>query len=445
MLNWLQQFPGMLQDNRRCLIILIIICFFFSLYELLADLQIPQTPMSMSSVPKAIYQVSTDVREFLPKFRQQYRALLREATYLPDEAARKFVHDTIVKRFNPHHPQKLDQRYWGTDYFRSKFDLEKVKKRSKKIATKLHQLERINREGSSEDIQHVLMRTYGRAGHRRRALLSALLRPGEDELPQDDTALSNIIDSQIAAQLDATRDIDIARAPDVSKRQRRGHKQLLMFLATQQKHNPMESLRGKIRSLAPKLPERNAWGRKLAEKRKENMKREWWANLLERVLPPLPEYEFDRLEALAKGEQPTEDLRPRRKEATSSNSDQLNDDIERMKRFMVPARVNINHWEKEMNNREGDDSLPRSLRVRTMRRIYGMIWSNSAKMVQDENTKEYIITWGGERSPAATGEMTKPTSKDAEFFSMLGEGVNTDVKDKRIKKFISRQQKKIAR
>ncbi|KAG4030707.1 hypothetical protein MFRU_011g01630 [Monilinia fructicola] len=398
----------------------------------------------MSSVPKAVYKVSNDVREYLPKFRQQYRALLRESTYLPDPAARSYVHNLIVKRYNPPNPQKLNPKYWGTDYFRSRIDLKKLLKRSKKTSQKLHLLERVNREGSSKDLQNVLLRTYGRAGERRRELLSQLLRPGEDELPQNDTALSHMIDSQIAKNLDATKDVEIERAQEVPKSQRREHKELTLFLASQQANNPMESIRGKIKKLKPEIPAKNAWGRPLPAARKENMKRKWWANLLERVLPPLPEHEWNTLRDLAQGKQPIEDPRPRRKEATSHTPNTPTSDSERMRLMLVPARVNLNHWEQGTWENNPENPSMKHSRTRAMRRMYGMIWSLSAKMVRDESTKKFTITWGGERSLAASGNITKPSLKDAELFETPKEGLIEGTADKKFRKLVGRQVKQIA-
>ncbi|APA12769.1 hypothetical protein SS1G_08196 [Sclerotinia sclerotiorum 1980 UF-70] len=383
----------------------------------------------MPSAPKAAYEVSQEVRQYLPTFRQKYRALLREATYLPDSAARTFVHDQIVNRYNPPNPKKLNPKFWGTDFFRSKVDLNKLESRSKKTTQKLHLLERVNLEGSSKDLQHVLLRTYGRAGVRRRELLSQLLRPGEEEVPQDDTALSQIIDNQIAKKLDATRDVDIDKALDVSKRQRREHKEIALFIASQQATSPMESMRGRIKKIKPDIPLTNAWGRKLPVKRKANMLRTWWANLLERVLPPLPEHEWNRLRDLAEGIQPIEYAPPRRKPAILRNLDTSDESIGREMNSLYnePARLHANFWAKSTEKARSetpetpDDVKHNSTRAR--RRMYRMIWSLSSKMVQDESTREYKITWGGQRSPAAAGEITKPSLKDNEFFEMPKDGL----------------------
>ena len=52
----------------------------------------------------------------------------------------------------------------------------------------------------------------------------------------------------------------------------------------------------------PKIPERNAWGRPMPIKRVRNFKRRWYAAVLSRVMPPLPEAEWEMLRKMALGE-----------------------------------------------------------------------------------------------------------------------------------------------
>ncbi|ESZ95226.1 hypothetical protein SBOR_4386 [Sclerotinia borealis F-4128] len=398
----------------------------------------------MSSAKKAVYEVPQKVIEFLPKFRKQYRDLLREASYLPDSAARIYAHESIVKRFNPYNPRKLDPRYWGTDFLRSKFDPKTIEQRSKKAAQKLHLLERINLEGSTKDWQTVLLRTYGRAGKRRRELLSQLLQPGEDEVPQDDTALEALMDSQILKNLDATKDVEIDIANAVSKRKRREHKQMTMFLASQQENNPIESMRGRIRKLKPELPATNAWGRKLTEARKENTRRAWWADILERVLPPLPEHEWNRLADLAEGREPIEQRRPRRKPATSSDTKEPQPASELNALLNTPARLNTKYWAEAPGESDSDDPPTIQTNTRAMRRMYGMIWSLSAKMVQSEKTGTYTVTWGGQRSLSASGKITQSSSQDAELFEKPDDGLAEEgILDRQFKKIVGRNAKKL--
>ncbi|KAK6600506.1 hypothetical protein H4I96_07832 [Botrytis cinerea] len=391
----------------------------------------------MPSVSKNVYPLHLQVKEYLPHFRRQYRALLREATYLPDSAARTFVHDLLVKRFNPPDPRKLNPKYWGTDYLRSKVDVKKLQTRSKKNATKLHLLERVNLEGSVPDLQHVLLRTYGRAGHRRRELVTQLLRPGEDEMPQDDTALSQIIDSQISKNLDATKDA----APRAQRNAFVSHE------STSKQSYGIDAREDK--KAYARYTVNECMGTRPSRKTETKFATHMVASLLERVLPPLPEHEWNRLRDLAEGTQPIECPRPRRKAAIprNGNEDTKSAGEEMNSLYTKPARLNTDVWAETTTKADLDDpqasNTPQNNRTRAMRRLYGMIWSLSSKMVQDENTKQYTITWGGQRSPSAAGEITKPSFRDAEFFELPDDGLAQGSADRKVRKSVQRETKQL--
>ena len=51
----------------------------------------------------------------------------------------------------------------------------------------------------------------------------------------------------------------------------------------------------------PVVPEKNIWGRQIPEKRVNNMMHRWYARQVKGLMPPLPEHEFERLQALSMG------------------------------------------------------------------------------------------------------------------------------------------------
>lgn len=55
-------------------------------------------------------------------------------------------------------------------------------------------------------------------------------------------------------------------------------------------------------SLAPTVPETNAWGRSMPVKRVRNIHRRWYAETLNRTMAPLPRNVWERLCGLAKGD-----------------------------------------------------------------------------------------------------------------------------------------------
>ena len=56
-----------------------------------------------------------------------------------------------------------------------------------------------------------------------------------------------------------------------------------------------------LRTIAPQVPETNSWGRPTPMKRVRNIKRQWYADTLSRVMPPLPEAEWELLRKRALG------------------------------------------------------------------------------------------------------------------------------------------------
>ena len=131
------------------------------------------------------------------------RALLREASYLPDATARQYFARHIVNRFRAYQPQAnattslradaIDRRRNGA--FRRR-PAAIIQRRTAPLLRKAHKalnyLRRAN-QGEMACLQKVLYFAYGRLGRRRYALLEALLRP--------DSAISHDASAVAAAPL----------------------------------------------------------------------------------------------------------------------------------------------------------------------------------------------------------------------------------------------------
>jgi hypothetical protein len=356
------------------------------------------------------------IAELLPLIRHTYRSLLREANYLADTAARDYFRRYIGYRFNPFNPEKLDPRYWGTNKFRNEIKVERVKTGLKDANSGLKTLIYAN-GGNLGALEQVLMRAYGRAGKRRRQLMVDLSNLRGDDLPQDDTALQQLIDNQSPSEPSRSKS-----APSELSSSYQMNKTMRQFVASQQASQPPESERGKIKRLVPNLPTENIWGRKLPRKREANMRKKFLADTLGKVLPPLPAHEWDRLESLAEGRMPLEQPPPRRTKVgdwpKSHSGLELEasdlDPADLSKHFLTPVRA------------QKSSTTPTVLHVfegRAVRRLYGKIWRLSAKMVQDEHTKEFTITWGRDKSPAAAGLVTQPSEIDLVLFEGLDSNV----------------------
>jgi hypothetical protein len=68
----------------------------------------------------------------------------------------------------------------------------------------------------------------------------------------------------------------------------------------------------RIRTTVYKMPAKNNWGRSMPRRRAKNLIREWYSLLISRLLPPLPEHEWMRLQGLINGSIKWEGPVPRR-------------------------------------------------------------------------------------------------------------------------------------
>ena len=243
-----------------------------------------------------------------------YRALLRECTYLPDPAARTYAHKQVVAQYRKHtHPD-------------SDGNLAKELRRLKvnhiiKARDTLDLLQRAN-NGHPGPLQKVLHWTYGRTGRRRHELLVPLLQP---HIPTDQEDLAKIVatfghgdprspttpapidgeavESQIpiptSVMSDATlktTDHDSPRLPPMLDTLMRSQKRKSIVRPSVRIHKL-----GSAFEMELKLPEKNAWQRKLPKNRYRNAVKLWYTTMLDRALPPLPKEEWKRLEALVLG------------------------------------------------------------------------------------------------------------------------------------------------
>lgn len=325
-----------------------------------------------------------------------YRRLLRAATYLPDSLARNYAHKRILERF------RRNAKSGSPEPIASG--------RIKKAISSAKRLERAG-NGSLEDLQKVLLFTYGRKGSRRRELIQALLRPDESILPKDDLALKALILHPTGEQAG----------------KHKPNPKLTAFVESQESNHPAESVRPKIKKL--KIPKENIWGRAIPRKAELNMRKKWWTMTLDRLLPPLPQHEWDRLRDLALGKIPLDEVPKRR----SRKDEPVENREEEMRVFRyLQRRVKAEAAEiegvafdperglvaqtrgpKEIDQLNGK-TLIRSPRV--LRRLYASIWSLTPTMSQDEVTKKWNIQWGPGRSLFLGGSITKPSASDLELF-----------------------------
>lgn len=239
--------------------------------------------------------------------RHLLRALLRECTYLPDPAARIYVHRHVLRRFREYHPPQGKHRDHKDHLENPAFSPQRIRGALKNAWKGLNFLRRVN-EGEVAPLQQLLLLTYGRTGRRRHELMETLLIP--DAVSESEAV--RLWQAEVAATLDPSETITgipkaVAEAP---RRNGKPHKyeisqrysRLRALLESQRRYaRPVELRRAKLKLTYLEVPLTNIWMRPFPRKRERNMVRKWYASILDKVFPPLPEDEWERLRDLVSG------------------------------------------------------------------------------------------------------------------------------------------------
>lgn len=298
-----------------------------------------------------------------------FRALLRAATYLPDAAARTYFHNHIVKRFRETSTTTSNRLHKGRQ--------------------SLSILERAS-HGELDPLRKVLFMTYGRAGKRRRELITELLKADEDELPADSDAVKTIIEKAQHGE-----------AGSHSK----NHKLMALVISMNRNHSE-ENPRAALRHITPKIPEESMWGKPLALKRQKSLQKKWWADTLDKIMPPLPAHEWNRLRDLATGNKLYEGPPPRR--SGFIRQEPLQDDYNYFTRPITKAH----EYDSVRQSR-----TPKRHNITTsyMRRLWSVVWKISPMMSKDDG--KWTVVWGNSMSKIDNGKISAASKRDTELFS----------------------------
>ena len=260
------------------------------------------------------------------------RALHREASYLPDPASRAFAHRQITNRFHRNRGEpivksrtRLDEEYDSilagadrTDSTTAKrpkeirrqlWDAEMETKRTTAlIAEGRRQLQILKtaNSGASAMLAKVLEQTYGRRGKRRHELLRELAPPVQSPTNNSDLRqLSVALDAEFTSSKNETTNNEgtkgngtkgaLEKLPLFSDK-------FVALLKSQMQQKQDHFPKALPRSSAPSIPDKDSWGRMLPVRRIKNLTKEWYANTLDRLMPPLPEAEWTHLGELAAGQ-----------------------------------------------------------------------------------------------------------------------------------------------
>ncbi|KAL9104293.1 MAG: hypothetical protein Q9163_000734 [Psora crenata] len=277
-----------------------------------------------------------------------FRSLLRQCTYLPDPAARKYLRRHVTSRFrNTRRRNSL-----LTHSVRNSHPQQTAPSLVKAARKALLYLYRAN-AGHPQHLGKILEMTYGRIGKRRHELLEVLKTPFNKNLAGQGE------DNAKYPPFRPKRDVS-----DVTP-------QFTLLMRSQSKRKETLFSRQPMKQLRPVIPEKNIWGRPMPLKRVRNIKKRWYAEALHRTMPPLPLEQWERLRRLASGEERWEGPVPRRKGGSGEDE--------------VGGRSYLT---------DRGMSRPHTITPRFMRRLWGKILAQCPALKEDEKKSHlWRVLW----------------------------------------------------
>ena len=292
-----------------------------------------------------------------------FRALLRECSYLPDPIAKEYFKKHVVTRFRRHWTAR------GSETSKSPPSKERQRQLLKTARKGLGTLTHAN-DGDHRPLYKVLSFAYGRSGRRRRDLISELQAP---------ETTANVISTLPIPDLANVG--SNAKVPRLTP-------QAEAIARSQANHGVSRDHKALLRHVQPKIPEKNAWMRPMPQVRVKNMTAEWYANTLDRLLPPLPDRDLLFLQRLV-----------RREEPWSAPAFRL------AALFSKPTRSGGKS--KISPKRAGGQRLiPR----RMMQRLWTRVLALCPVLSWNEKKPGWIVTWGdADVKPQKVSTITTPT------------------------------------
>ncbi|KAI9756540.1 MAG: hypothetical protein M4579_003799 [Chaenotheca gracillima] len=285
------------------------------------------------------------------------RAILRECRRLPDPAARDHCVQRALDRYRRHKSSHATE--------------VQVTARIAQARKSLGLIQRAN-DGERIPLLKILMHTYGRNGPRRRVLLDELRHT---ETPFDYTSPQQNLDTP-----------NRTRAMDPGKK----ISSACMALAESQRVNqPPSIVRDKLRRIKPKIPEYNVWGRKMPKRRIKNMWKRFRAEMLDKLLPPLPAGEWTRLKDLASGK-----IREPRLMSNRSDTSTPEAGFDKQELSRHGAEALLLGLTSSENLRRRDVGNPHNITDRFMKRLWAEVFSQCPVMRWDETASRWDVKWG---------------------------------------------------
>ena len=226
-----------------------------------------------------------------------FRALLREASYLPDPASRTYFKAHIASRFRDYCPRTSNSksRSKGSEEAHAETPPNshvRQKRTTRMLAQGRQELVFLKKAnaGCTTSLQKVLELTYGRRGRRKHVLLKDVQLP--QPMPMDNKDLERLVEA-LQSEGNPMKSSK-PRLPLFSDK-------FIALVKSQMRQKHALFSKPVPKSNSPQVPETNTWGRPMPVVRVKNITKRWYADTLERLMPPLPEEEWKRLQGLATG------------------------------------------------------------------------------------------------------------------------------------------------
>lgn len=306
-----------------------------------------------------------------------FRALLRQASYLPDQASRQYFHGHITRRFRADWPcRKASGKTQRLVPKRRTNEHMAEARQGVKFLIDAH-------HGSRPHMQKVLEITYGRRGKRKHELLRELMP--KKPIPVDETALQELADA-----LESNRSSPNVKEPRLTEK-------MVALIRSQKAQKDQMFTKPNLKSTKPEIPEINSWGRPFPRNRAKNIKKQWYKETLERLMPPLPEEEWYRLKDHALGKVPWEGPRKRRVLSPGEHAP------------LVGRNDNVTQsWH--------------TFTQRYMRRMWEDVFQQCPLMEWDNALSRWKVTWGSVRTERDLALTTHAATDIKGFKGVSGAG-----------------------
>ncbi|EDU48193.1 Complex1-LYR multi-domain protein [Pyrenophora tritici-repentis] len=334
------------------------------------------------------------------------RALLREASYLPDATARTYFRRYIVSRFKAYQPKsnatasfdvEAVERYEHKSFKRRKMAV--IRERARPLLRKglkgLNYMRRAN-QGEMPCLEKILYFTYGRMGRRKFLLMTDLLKP--DPIMDEDAAHGPSTGDEPPLQKLYYSDKRYLQFFDKPVATSKTHytinisdrySRLRQVLKTQ--YQKGISINRELKSPVLKTPINNVWERPMPMVRARNNIKRWYAMTMTRLLPPLPTDEWDKIHAMIVGDERVSLVKRRVRVPTK-------DSVPEQVRFASTVDAAMALDKPTKADKPAGAQRPHSITPKYMRRIYARVHRLCCKVEYDDEQKQWKPIWGEHRN-----------------------------------------------